>query len=196
MAKADFEKAKREYPSTAMDEAGWMAFFDTPAGQHAMGRILGDIYDAVKAEEEKEAGIRRMGRRPRRDGSLEDVWATVFPQPFTMDPFPTAMVKLLNGRSQRQFAPKVPVHQTTMSRLMAGTLKPDLHMLERIALAAKVHPSYFVEYRAMFVGQLMTRVFTENPNMGVSAFRQVRHGRTDGDKQLEQRNSSVTFRAG
>lgn len=183
IAKADFDKAKGLYPSTTMGEAGWMAFFDTSAGAHAMGRILGDIYDAVKAEEEKEAGIHRMGRRPRRDGSLADVYATVFPAPYTMDPFPEAMVKLLNGRSQRQFAPKVPVHQTTMSRLMSGTLVPDMQMLERIAIAAKVAPSFFVEYRAMFVGQLLTRVLTERPNMGVRAYREVRAGRPGFDNR-------------
>lgn len=174
MAKADFEKAKREFPSTQMGEAGWLAFFDTPAGRHAMGRILGDIYDVVKAQEEKEAGVHRMGRRPSRTGSLQDVYDTVFPAPYSMDPFPEAMLKLLNGRSQRQFAPKVPVHQTTMSRLMKGELKPDLMMLERIAEAAKVAPAYFVEYRAMFVGQLLTRVLTDRPNMGIAAFREVK----------------------
>ncbi len=185
MAKADFNKAKQQFPSTSMGEPEWMAFFDTPAGAHAMGRILGDIYDAVKAEEEKAKGIHRMGRRPRREGSIEDVYSTVFPQTYTMDPFPEAMLKLLNGRSHRQFAPRVPVHQTTMSRLMRGEIKPDLPMLERIAAACKVQPGYFVEYRAMFVGQLLTRVFTERPNMGVAAFRQVKTGLTEGRRALE-----------
>lgn len=174
IAKADFEKAKSEFPSTTMGEEGWLAFFDTPDGRHAMGRILGDIFDAVKAEEEKAAGVHRMGRRPARTGSLQEVYDTVFPAPYSMDPFPEAMIKLLGGRSARQFAPKVPVHQTTMSRLMRGDIKPDLLMLERIAAAAKVHPSFFVEYRAQFVGQLLTRVFTERPNMGVAAFREVK----------------------
>ena len=176
MAKADFAKAKQEYPSVQMGEAGWLAFFDTPDGSHAVGRILGDIFDAVKAEEEKASGVRRMGRRPGRTGSLQEVYDTVFPAPYSMDPFPEAMIKLLNGRSQRQFAPKIPVHQTTMSRLMSGALKPDLLMLERIADAARVHPSFFVEYRAMFVGQLLTRIFTARPNMGVAAFREVKGG--------------------
>lgn len=176
MAKADFEKARRDFPSTQMGEPEWLAFFDTPEGSHAAGRILGDIFDAVKAEEEKAAGTHRMGRRPARTASLQDVYDTVFPAPYSMDPFPEAMIKLLNGRSHRQFAPKVPVHQTTMSRLMAGSLTPDLRMLERIALAAKVHPSFFVEYRAMFVGQLLTRIFISRPNMGVAAYREVKGG--------------------
>jgi hypothetical protein len=176
VAKADFEKAKREFPSTAMGEPEWLAFFDTPEGRHAMGRIMGDIYDFVKAEEEKESGVRRMGRRPSRNGSLQDVYDTIFPAPYSMDPFPQALEKLLAGRSHRQFAPKIPVHQTTLGRLMKGSLEPDLVMLERIAAAAKVSPSYFVEYRAHFVGQLLTRVFIERPNLGVKAFREVKMG--------------------
>lgn len=174
MAKADFERAKERYPSTQMGEKQWLAFFDTPAGMHAMGRIIGDIYDVVKAGEEKEAGLQRMGRRPRREGSLADVYATVFPQPYTMDPFPEAMLKLLNGRSQRAFAPRVPVHQTTLSRLLAGTMTPDVTMLERIAVAAKVHPSYFVEWRALYVSQMVEKVLTQRPNIGVSAYKSVR----------------------
>ena len=161
------------YPSTQLTEPGWLAFFDTPEGTHAVGRILGDIYDAVKAEEEKEAGLQRMGRRPRRDGSLAEVYATIFPQSYTMEPFTVALRDLLRGRSQRAFAPRVPMDQSTLSRLMAGSLQPDLVVLERIALAAKVHPGYFVEYRAQFVGKLMERIFTQQPNMGVKAFRQV-----------------------
>jgi hypothetical protein len=176
MAKADLEKAKREFPSTGMGEAQWLAFFDTPAGHHAMGRIIGDIYDVVKAEREKEDGLQRMGRRPRRQGSLEDVYATVFPAPYTMDPFPESMLKLLAGRSQRQFAPKIPVHQTTMSRLMSGALVPDKTMLERIAHAAKVHPSYFVEWRAMYVSEMVQSVMTNRPNIGVTAYKHVRDG--------------------
>jgi len=177
MAKADFEGAKARFPSTQMGEQEWVAFFDTPAGQHAMGRIIGDIYDVVKAEEEKAAGLQRMGRRPRRDGSLEDVFATVFPQSYTMDPFPEAMMKLLAGRSARQFAPRVPVHQTHLSRMLRGDQTPDMQMLERIASAAKVHPSYFVEYRAMFVSKLIEKVLTQRPNIGVKAYKDIKVGR-------------------
>ena len=34
MAKADFQRAKTEYPSTGMGEKGWLAFFDTSEGTH------------------------------------------------------------------------------------------------------------------------------------------------------------------
>lgn len=176
MSKADFERAKALYPSTQMDDKAWMEFFDSPAGEHALGRILGDIYDFVKAVEEREAGIHRVGRRPRRDGSLEDVYKTVFPTPYTMDPFVTAMETLLAGRSQRAFAPKVPMSQTDLSRLLRGVMAPDITLLERIAAAAKVHPSYFVEWRAMYVSSMVERALMARPNIGVRAYRTLRDG--------------------
>lgn len=176
MAKADFEEAKRRFPSTQMGEAEWLAFFDTSDGMHALGRVLGDIYDFVKAEEEREAGIHRMGRRPRRDGSLEDVYNTVFPQAYTMDPFREAMHKLLNGRSRRQFAPKIPMTQTMFNRLLRGDFEPDMTMLESIARASKVQPAFFVEWRAMFVSQQIDKVLRARPNVGVRAYQSIRRG--------------------
>lgn len=176
MAKADYERAKRMYPSCGMDEAAWVAVFDRNAD--IMWAIVGDVYDAVKTEQEKEAGIRRMGRRPARQAtSMDEVFATVFPNQYSMDPFPVAFEKLLSGRSQRQFAMKIPCNQGTISRLLSGHVQPDLIMLERIADAAKVPAHFFVEYRALLIGAMVTRILLQQPNMGVTAMKRVRTGR-------------------
>jgi hypothetical protein len=176
MSKADFAKAKQMYPSTGMNDREWLTVFD--ANPDIMWAIIGDIYDVVKAEQERDAGIRKLGRRPQRSSaSLDEVYATVFPAQYTMDPFGEAMHKLLAGRSIRAFAVRVPIDQSHLNRLINGNRQPDLETLERIALAAKVPPSYFVEWRAMFVGQLITRVLSERPNLGVKAVKVVRHGR-------------------
>jgi len=176
MPKADLEKAKRMYPSTQMGTEEWTGFFGTSEGYHALGRILGDIYDFVKAEEEREAGMHRMGRRPRRTGSLDDVYRTVFPQAYTMDPFREAMLKLLAGRSQRAFAPRIPMTQSSLNRLLRGEVEPDMQVLEAIANAAKVHPSFFVEWRAMYVSAQITRVLTSQPNVGVKVYKEMSRG--------------------
>ena len=178
MAKANLERAKELYPSTyTMGEREWVKFFDTPQGFAAMGAIIGDIFDEVKAEEEKEAGVKRMGRRPGRSASLAEVYATVFPAAYSMDPFPTALVKLLNGRSQRAFAAKIPCNQSTLSRLLSGEWKPDLSMMESIAAAAKVAPSFFMEWRAMYVGQVITETLLNRPNLSITHLRQVNGSR-------------------
>lgn len=180
MAKANFERAKEMYPSTSFGFAEWRAFFDTPAGFQAMGQLIGDIYDVVKAEEDKANGIRTMGRRPARKAvALDEVFATVFPPQVTTEAFPKALHDLMAGRSQRQFCMKIPCHQTTLSRLLSGQLQPDLTMMERIASAAKVPPTYFAEYRAQVIGQLVTEVFTDNPNLSIGAIKSLRGQRSN-----------------
>ncbi len=177
MAQANWQRAREACPPELMQggEAGHRAILARlVANPDIVWQIVGDIYDVVKTEEEKAAGLVRQGRRPRRTNvALADVWATVFPEPYTMDPFPEAMLRLLNGRSQRQFARRIPCHQTTLSRLMAGSLTPDLSMLERIAGAAGVMPTFFVEYRALYLGGAVTEVLLAQPNMSVTALQRV-----------------------
>lgn len=179
MASADFERAKVLYPSTAMGEKEWVEVFDQ--NSDIMWQLVGDIYQAVRFQEERERGVVRMGRRPRTTGSLDEVWKTVFPPTYSNEPFGKALADLLETRrmSQRAFAPKVPCHQTTLCRFLNGTNKPDLQMMERIAAAAKVHPSYFVEWRAEYVGKVIWQVLLERPNMGISAVRMLRQGQRD-----------------
>jgi transcriptional regulator with XRE-family HTH domain len=175
------------YPSCVdLGEKQWLAFFDTPAGQHAMARIIGDIYAEVKAQEDKERGVRRMGRRPRpKEVPLEEVWATVFPPPYTNDPFPKALGDQMRrrGLSQRNLAMRLPFNQSTLSRLLSGELTPDLYTLERIAEALKLKPGYFAEWRAGYLGQLVTSVLLQAPHLGTTVFRDLRAERTAFDQQ-------------
>lgn len=173
MARANYDRARELYPSVTMGEQQWIDAFDR--NPDIMWAIVGDVYDAVKTEEEKAAGIRRMGRRPaRQSSSMQEVYATVFPTVYSSDPFPEALVKLLNGRSQRAFAAKIPCNQATISRLLSGQLQPDLIMLERVAAAAKVPPYFFLEYRAQVIGYMVTKILTEKPNMSIAAMKHVR----------------------
>lgn len=172
MAKANFDKAKAEYPTIdSMHVEEWVQFFASPDGVYAMGRIFGDIWEAVMTEEEKARGITRMGRRPRRQGTLDEVMATVLPQQYTLEPFKVALRGLMGGRSTRAFAPQVPCHQATLVRLLNGDYKPDLAMMESIAKAAKIHPKYFVEYRAGVLAESVRVAMSRQPNLGLRAYR-------------------------
>lgn len=182
VSKADFAGVQDRYPSTKMGEKEWVEAFDR--NPDMMWAIIGDVYDAVKVEQERDAGRVRIGRRPARAAtSLDDVYATVFPAQYTMDPFTVALAKLMAGKSQRAFAPRIPCDQGTLSRLLSGRMVPDLIMLERISEAAKVSPYFFVEYRSMYVGQLITRVLTERPNMGVAAVKKLRASRSESARK-------------
>ncbi len=160
--------AKDLYPSTQMNEQGWVEAFDR--NPDMLWSIIGDIVKVVKASE----GPRRTGRRPPvRDMSLEDVWALLYPKRYSLAPFPEALAELMAGKSQRQFARLVPCHQTTLSRLLSGHLQPDLLMLESLAQAGGVPPSYFTEWRARYIAEVVTQVLTERPNMGVTALKRM-----------------------
>lgn len=175
MAKADLERAKELYPSCGMGMEEWNAFFGTGPGLRAMGRILYDIYDELMSKEERENGVRRIGRRPARSAvSLAELMNVVKPEEFSNEPFPEALRKLIRGRSQRVFSRKIPIDQTYLSRLLSGDRQPDLELLERIATAASVPPWHFIEWRAIYLGTLITEVLTESPHLGITALKGVR----------------------
>jgi transcriptional regulator with XRE-family HTH domain len=179
MAKADLERARELYPSCAMGMDEWMAFFGSAAGLRAMGRIIYDVYDEVVSREERENGKRRIGRRPAREAtSLAKVMAVVRPEEFTNDPLPVALRKLLRGRSQRQFARRVPISQPYLNRLLSGAhTNYDLDLLESLADAAEVPPWHFAEWRARYIGQLIAETLASNPHMGITALRALRNVR-------------------
>lgn len=138
-----------------------------------LGKLLGDAFNAVKDEEDRRNGVRRSGRRPPRFASLDVVMATVFPERYSMDPFPEAMRKLLGNRSQRAFAHTAGFHQTTVSKLMKGDYKPDMPILERLADAAKVSPGYFREYRALYVAEIVRLLLDERPQLSSVVLRDL-----------------------
>lgn len=187
MAKIDLEKARSLYPSCNMGLEEWNAFFGSAAGLRAMGRILYDIFDEVHSREERENGKRRIGRRPAREAvSLAEVMAVVRPDEFSNEPLNIALRKLIRGRSQRQFARKVPISQAYLSRLLKGErVGVDLEMLERLAAAGDVHPWHFLEWRAMYVGSLITEVMRQSPNVGITVLRSLRTHRRS--YELDQR---------
>lgn len=183
MAKADLERARELYPSCGMGMDEWMGFFGTAPGLRAMGRIIYDVYDEVISREERENGKRRIGRRPAREAtSLAKVMDIVKPEEFTNDPLPVALRKLLRGRSQRQFARKVPISQAHLNRLLAGNfVTVDLSLLENLADAAEVPPWHFGEWRALYIGGLVTEVLATQPHLSVTALRGLRNTRRAGD---------------
>lgn len=169
--KADWQAAQ-ERVAWARD-TDWAAQLES--NQEALYRIIADAYDIALRDEEQARGVQRSGRRPKPPQvPLEQVYAAVFPQQYSMDPFREALYKVMDGRSQRAFAADVPCHQATLSRLLSGELSPDMAMMERIAAAAGVQPWFFLEWRAQFVGQVVTDALLTNPNLSVNAIRGLR----------------------
>lgn len=136
-----------------------------------MWRILYDIFDKTLIEEEKAEGKVRLGRRPKRPASREEILAVAVPPMFTHKPFPEALKDLIGQRSQRSFARRMGCAQGTVSKLLAGQLKPDRYTMERAAAAGRVNPWYFREWRAQYLLDVAADLLRRNPHMSVAYLR-------------------------
>lgn len=133
-------------------------------------RILSDIVKIVQAE----AVPGRTGRRPAPDMmGFDQLLDTIYPERFSVDPFPQALATLMGQRKQIDFAPMMHVSQPQLSRLLTGKVKPDLRMMENAARASDVTAAYFVEWRALKIAEIIADVYLRKPQMSVAAVKQI-----------------------
>lgn len=154
--------------AAAESYAGWASFLrEHPK---VLWGLIADVVKAVKAAE----GERKTGRRPAVSvGSLDELYAVLFPPTYSTLPFPQAFAQALGTRSQRAFAMQAGMNQGTVSRLISGHYEPTVQTIERIAKALKIRPTYFQEYRAMKIGQVVTEVLMEHPEMSTECIRRL-----------------------
>jgi DNA-binding Xre family transcriptional regulator len=132
--------------------------------------LVADVVKAVKAHQ----GERRTGRRPAAGvSSIDELYGLLFPKVYVTEPFPQAFAAALGRRSQRDLAEAIGYNQATVSRLLSGKTPPTCECMERIAAALKIPPTYFLEYRAMKVGQVITSVLLDNPAVSIEAVRKL-----------------------
>lgn len=134
--------------------------------------LVADIVKAAKADE----GERRTGRRPAATvATLDELYTVLFPPAYTTTPFPQAFTAALvtAGQTQRQFATYAGFNQATVSRLAAGKAAPTVEMIERVSHVLNVRPTYFSEYRAMKLGQVVTDVLMAHPGLSAESVRQL-----------------------
>ena len=133
----------------------------------ALWSLVADVVKAAKAH-----GSGKTGRRPAASvGSLDELYEVLFPTQYSIKPFTDTFAHLLGERSQRAFAMRVGFNQATVSRLLAGKTQPTAQIIERIAAAFDVKPTYFAEYRALKLGEVVTDVLLANPDMSADAVR-------------------------
>jgi hypothetical protein len=167
-------------PERAFTEDGesrrfWVQLFDDrPDILHL---LLRDIYSITKAQA---AGAKGGRRKLTGEGSLDDLWDLVTPR-FSNKPFAEALSDLMGDQSTRAFASRVGMHHSTLSRLMSGDrpiskrYDPDgsMKILEQIAAGARVHPSYFAEWRRLWLMKRLDDALDVQPNVSVGLFRKM-----------------------
>lgn len=180
MSRVNVENARRLYPSCEMGVTEWAAFFATPGGEQAFAKILYDIIDEVKSQEEKAAGLKRIGRRPARSAMrYQEVMDLIFPQEFDNEPFREVLKReiKLRGMTHGQFAYKIPVERSHVTRIINGQKGLNIEFIEKTAKVLGWKPWRFPEWRAMYFGQLVQEVLLESPNLGTLLFKNTRKTR-------------------
>lgn len=178
MAKVDLSQARELYPSCAMGVEEWNNFFATSDGLRSFGRIVYDIYDEVMSQKERAAGIRRVGRRPARSAvSLDEVFDTILPPDFNNEPLQVVLPRLIGSRGLKEIAEKAHMSRSHLSWILSGKRRPTLEGLEDLADVLGVQPWYFVEWRAQYLGALITEVLMSSPHLGTTVLRDLRTAR-------------------
>lgn len=139
---------------------GYLA--DNPDVLH---RLLADIYTATYGSE--------------KPPTLDDLWEMMATPRFTTQGFGEAVLDLLGDRSIRWLAQQVGTSHHQLSRYLNGSRpiisihdhKGSMRRVESIATALHVHPSYFVEWRRLWVMSLIDSAFAAQPSLSVGMFR-------------------------
>jgi hypothetical protein len=155
-----------QHPSAASSatEEFWVDYL----GEHpdVLHRLLADVYEATFGADAPP--------------TLDDLWQLMSAQPrYASAPFGQAVVEALGDRSINWLAQQTGVSQPTLSRMVNG-IKPvvnikdvsgSMYRLERIASVLRVHPSYFAEWRRMWIMTLLDSAFTAQPTLSIGVFR-------------------------
>lgn len=158
----------------------WSEFLT--ANPDVLNSILADLWTAVHGHD----------RKP----SLEELWDLVGTKMSNL-PFPEAFAAIKGTRSLRGIAQQVGVTHAQLSYWINGKqpivkihdVAGSMFHLESIAKALKVHPSYFVEWRRLWVLSVVDAVFDGRPNQTAILYKRYR-----GNEQKVALNTRSTPR--
>jgi len=125
------------------------------------------------------ADVHRSAYGATRPPTLEDLWDLVGEPAFSHEPFPVAFREVLGDRSMSQIAMRAGMHRATLLRYVteerpivsAQDLDGSMRRLEVVARALVVHPSYFSEWRRLWIMTLIDGAFSGRPELSVSVYR-------------------------
>lgn len=89
-------------------------------------------------------------------------------------PFSKAFSVLLGDETIRRSAKKIGISPAFVYNLKSGKAVPSIEIIETIAKAYKVHPSYFSEYRMFYILLTMKQFLSSNPEVMSSWFYNIK----------------------
>lgn len=141
----------------------WCQYLDQ--NPDVLHRLLADVYQATYGAE--------------RPPSLDDLWDLMSAPRFSRAPFGEAVTDLLGSRSITWLAQQAGMAQPALSRLINGQRpivirndpKGSMQRIEQVARALRVHPSYFEEWRRLWIMALLDSAFAGRPDLSIGVFR-------------------------
>jgi transcriptional regulator with XRE-family HTH domain len=134
-----------------------------------LGRVLRDILKVDQTEPGR-SGPRPVLDRARATARLRQFMG----KDYTELSFPDALRVLANGRSVRGIAAKTGLDVTMVQRLLTGGRFVDVPIMEQVALAYKKDPSYFMEFRVMYILAALADRMDMMPEMTVDLYKRIR----------------------
>lgn len=92
---------------------------------------------------------------------------------YSMLPFQEAFQILTNNKPYRQVAAKVGLNRNLVYRLLKGEVDPDSYAMREIAKAYDKHPSYFLEYRNMYITNAILNRLEYSPDASINVYRKL-----------------------
>lgn len=166
---------RHPYGSASIEPDFWETFLaENPQVLH---RLLADIYSATYGTE--------------KPPSVHDLWELMSVPQFSTKPFGEAVFEVMGTRSIRWLARQVGMAHEPTRRLLIGArpivmvndVPGSMKRLEAFARALSVHPSYFVEWRRLWIMSLIDVAFTSQPSLSIGVFR--RYADFDGRPRPE-----------
>ena len=175
MTKINLERARKQYPSTDMTKAHWLAYLQTPAGLNTLGQIYHNIIDQTLLRQERERGETKVGRRPTRKAiPIQEVHRIIITEQYTTKPFHEALADLWpTGMKQTAFAHRTGLSQPNISTIRNGHRTPTQQEIEAIASALTIPPWYFVEWRTRTILETMERQLTTDPTSSITIMKKL-----------------------
>lgn len=164
-----WEKAAREHELVPQmpNRDFWVAYLTE--NQDIMYRLLADLHSASATSK---------GQDPKRLPTVEELRALVT-HSYSSDSFGVALKKALGDRSVRWLAGRLGMHHSKIARLISGEnsvvlLNDPVESMKRIESISKelrVHPSYFSEWRRLWVMSLIDGMFESQPNLSIGMWK-------------------------
>lgn len=87
-----------------------------------------------------------------------------------MEAFPRALKDLAQDRSIRSLANKTGLERSHLHRLLSGQREPDAYSMRVIAYSFQKHPSYFAEWRTLYIAAALMRRLEWNADATIGLY--------------------------